>query len=157
MESDNENNGQYVAYKQLSEETQCEAHHGHCHITHQGGSDSHYRLLHQEMTLWAKKMVSFYWISQLVRELTSTHRVWMRQQNMHHCTASILIIDQLWGLVNIQHQPLQFWRFMSPSRISPLMDPPSIPLPAPLRPLLHQSPNIALLHLQASPPLQPPA
>lgn len=58
--SDDENNAQYTAYKQLSEETRCEAHHSHCHITRQGGSDNHYRFSHQEMTLWAKKMVSFY-------------------------------------------------------------------------------------------------
>jgi len=62
-ESD-ENNVQYIGYKQLSEETQYEAHHGHCHITHQGGSDHHYHLSHQEMTLWAKKIVKFYQISQ---------------------------------------------------------------------------------------------
>jgi hypothetical protein len=57
-ESEGENDAQYTAYKQLSEETRCEAHHGHCHVTRQGGSDNHHRLSHQEMTLWAKKMVS---------------------------------------------------------------------------------------------------
>ncbi len=59
MESDDENNGQYKAYKQLSEETRCKAHHSHCYVTRKGGSDNHYRLSHQEMTLWAKKMVSY--------------------------------------------------------------------------------------------------
>ncbi|KAF8548632.1 hypothetical protein OG21DRAFT_1387956, partial [Imleria badia] len=31
-------------------------HHGHCHVSRKGGSDNHYRLSQQEMTLWAKKM-----------------------------------------------------------------------------------------------------
>jgi len=60
VESDDENNAQYAAFKQLEIETQCEAHHGHCYISRDGGSDNHRRLSHQEMTLWAKKMVSYY-------------------------------------------------------------------------------------------------
>lgn len=69
-ESDGENDTQYTVYKQLSEETQCKAHHGHCHVTRQGGSDNHYRLSHQEMTLWAKKMVSNYQTTWWKHELT---------------------------------------------------------------------------------------
>jgi hypothetical protein len=70
-ETDDENNVQYAAYKQLEEATQCEAHHGHCYITRKGGSDNHYRLSHQEMTLWAKKMVGYYQASQWIMGLTT--------------------------------------------------------------------------------------
>ena len=66
VESDDEHSVQYSAYKQLEEATRCEAHHGHCNVSRKGGSDNHYRLSHQEMTLWAKKMVSYYETSQQV-------------------------------------------------------------------------------------------
>jgi hypothetical protein len=48
---------QYYAYKQLKAALKCEAHRGHCFVDCSGGCDNHRRLDHQEMTMWAKKIV----------------------------------------------------------------------------------------------------
>ena len=87
MESDNEHSAQYSAYKQLEEATRCEAHHGHCHVSRKGGSDNHYRLSHQEMTLWAKKMVSYYETSQQVMRLTSCYLTESKRGNQVRTTS----------------------------------------------------------------------
>ena len=49
---------QLRAYKQLEATIRCETHHGHCFVDRTNGADSHRRLDHAEMTLWAKKIVS---------------------------------------------------------------------------------------------------
>ena len=57
--ADSEVKDQYSAYKLLEASIRCEAHRGHCYIEDVGGRDDHRRLSHQEMTLWAKSIVSY--------------------------------------------------------------------------------------------------
>lgn len=56
--ADSEVKTQYSAYKLLEAAIKCEAHKGHCYVESTGGRDNHRRLSHQEMTLWAKSIVS---------------------------------------------------------------------------------------------------
>ncbi|KAF9224702.1 hypothetical protein BS17DRAFT_702201, partial [Gyrodon lividus] len=42
-------------------------HKGHCYITCMGGSNNHHRLLHQEMSVWAKKMACYYHIHEAMK------------------------------------------------------------------------------------------
>jgi hypothetical protein len=57
--SSDEHPTQLKAYKQLESQIRCKLHHGHCFIDCTSGYDNHRRLDHAEMTLWAKKIVSF--------------------------------------------------------------------------------------------------
>jgi hypothetical protein len=52
------NDTQIKSYHQLEHAIRCELHHGHCFVDRTSGHDSHRRLDHSEMTLWAKKIVS---------------------------------------------------------------------------------------------------
>ncbi|KAI0076414.1 hypothetical protein K474DRAFT_1755891 [Panus rudis PR-1116 ss-1] len=47
---------QLNAFKDLSRHTQCDKHQGHCAPVSVGGIETHRRLSHEEMTLWAKKI-----------------------------------------------------------------------------------------------------
>jgi Reverse transcriptase (RNA-dependent DNA polymerase) len=51
IESDDENNAQFMAYKQLLDKTWCEVHHGHCHIIQ--------HILHNPLIKWADSSVTF--------------------------------------------------------------------------------------------------
>ncbi len=58
LESRETNTQLFKSYQQLEKATRCEAHSGHCFVSHSGGIDNHRRLDHAEMTWcqWAKKM-----------------------------------------------------------------------------------------------------
>ena len=56
--ADSEVKDQYATYMLLEAAIRFEAHKGHCYIESAGGWDNHQRLSHQEMTLWAKGIVS---------------------------------------------------------------------------------------------------
>ena len=49
---------QLKSYRQLESAIRCELHRGHCFVDRTSGHDNHRRLSHEEMTLWAKKIVS---------------------------------------------------------------------------------------------------
>jgi len=53
---------QMRAFKQLETALNCEAHRGHCVVDHSGGRDNHRRLSHGDMSLWAKQIVSDYFM-----------------------------------------------------------------------------------------------
>ncbi|TCD67567.1 hypothetical protein EIP91_012264 [Steccherinum ochraceum] len=52
--SDEGDDTQLKAFKRLEKAVRCESHHGHCYVRKVKGEDTHRRLNHGEMTLWAK-------------------------------------------------------------------------------------------------------
>ena len=50
------------SFSQLDIALKCEAHKGHCFVARSSGQDNHRRLSLKDMTLWAQKMVSDYFL-----------------------------------------------------------------------------------------------
>lgn len=112
---DGETATQLKAYKQLESTIRCELHRGHCYIDHTSGHDNHRRLDHSEMTLWAKKIVSYTSTSACSKTKTYiiVHRHWVRQQFITRRIASTSTVARLKRLaIRHQHQ-----KSMSPYRI----------------------------------------